>query len=336
MSNSAEQMSLWKYVKRTSDSASSSSSNAEGSTATSTTDEGENSQRGDDDGDSDSLPLSSLTKRAKTVSSNDCKLSPNEIDAILTAEVPDLGLFPIVKIRNSAAMHDRLKEKLLKSRFEPSKTWVAPKRQCGPNKRCVSSDFFNPQLYPCIRYSVTKDGLLCIACVLFGCQKIILTTEPLTDWSNAKRLILKHEKTGDHKFFQQKSIDFLQICDKQQLGIPQHMTRVHYEILQHNTKVLHAIVSLIATCGRQNVSIRGKMDDRSNFMAFLFYRAEGDPDLQQHLRSCPKNARYTSHRIQNELINLCGNQIRNKIIALVKASGMFTVLADETADISCT
>ena len=114
------------------------------------------------------------------------------------------------------------------------------------------------------------------------------------------------------------------------------MTKAQYELMQHNTKVLHAIISLIATCGKQNVPLRGKTDDRSNFMAFLTYRAEADSDLQQHLKSCPRNAKYTSHRIQNELINLCGNQIRNKIIASIKAAGIFTVLADETADISCT
>ena len=71
-------------------------------------------------------------------------------------------------------------------------------------------------------------------------------------------------------------------------------------------------------------------------MAFLTYRAEANSDLHQRLKSCPRNAKYTSHRIQNELINLCGNHIRNKIIAPIKAAGIFTVLADETADISCT
>lgn len=164
----------------------------------------------------------------------------------------------------------------------------------------------------------------------------MLTTEPLIDWSNARQLVVKHEKTNDHKLAQQRSIDFLRICDKEQLGIVQHMTKAQYDLLQHNTKVLHAIISLIATCGKQNVPIRGKTDDRSNFMAFLTYRAEADPDLHQHLKSCPKNAKYTSYRIQNELINLCGNQIRNKIIASAKNAGVFTVLADETADVSCT
>ena len=77
----------------------------------------------------------------------------------------------------------------------------------------------------------------------------------------------------------------------------------------------------------------------------MSYHAEADSNLQQHLKSCPRNAKYTSHRIQNDLIHLCGNLIRNQIIASIKSAGIFTVLAgetiftvltDETADISCT
>ena len=137
-------MNLLRYVKvisKPSDSSSSSSgSHAEGS---STDHDGQCHGARDDDSAEDSGP--SPLKRTKTVSHTlDSKLSASEVDAILTAEVPDLGLFPIVKVRNSAATHDRLKEKLLKSRFVPSKssvTSVAPKWQCGQNKRCVSDDF---------------------------------------------------------------------------------------------------------------------------------------------------------------------------------------------------
>ena len=146
-----------KVVSRPSD-ASTSSENRESSTdghagdeATHTSDDTGESQRLTEE--SEALP----PKRPRIVS--DCKLSASEIDAVLTAEVPDLGLFSILKVRNSAATHDRLKEKFLKSRFVPSKTWVAPKRQCGRKKHCVSSDFFNQELYPCIRYSVSKDAL---------------------------------------------------------------------------------------------------------------------------------------------------------------------------------
>ena len=55
----------------------------------------------------------------------------------------------------------------------------------------------------------------------FGSQKITLT-EPLIDRSNARRLISKHQKTSDHKLTQQKSVDFLRICNKEELGIAQH------------------------------------------------------------------------------------------------------------------
>ena len=116
-------MSLLRYVKvisKPSDASSSSSgSHAEGS---STDHDGQCHGARDDDSAEDSGP--SPLKRAKTVSHTlDSKLSASEVDAILTAEVPDLALFPIVKVRNSAATHDRLKEKLLKSRFVPSKAW---------------------------------------------------------------------------------------------------------------------------------------------------------------------------------------------------------------------
>ena len=63
-------------------------------------------------------------------------------------------------------------------RMLPSKTL---KRQCG-QKHGGSANFFNQELYPC-SYE--------LYCILFGCQKIMLTTGPLTHWSNARQLVLK-------------------------------------------------------------------------------------------------------------------------------------------------
>ena len=153
-------MSLLKYAKVVSWPSDASTSSETGESST-------DGQRYHTSDDVDSTEESELSppKSPRTVSG--CKLSASEfeIDSILTAEVPDFGLFSIVKVCNSAATHDRLKEKLLKSRFVPSKTWVAPKRQGGQKKRCVSADFFNQELYPCIRYRVTKGAIYCILCI---------------------------------------------------------------------------------------------------------------------------------------------------------------------------
>ena len=59
-------------------------------------------------------------------------------------------------------------------------------------------------------------------------------------------------------------------------------------------------------CGRQNLAIRGKDEENSNFMELLNFRAETDKELEEHLANAPANARYTSHRNQNELIQICG------------------------------
>jgi hypothetical protein len=46
--------------------------------------------------------------------------------------------------------------------------------------------------------------------------------------------------------------------------------------------------------------------------------SETDLVLAEHLKQSPPNSRYLSPQIQNELIELCGNQIRDNII---KATG---------------
>ena len=48
----------------------------------------------------------------------------------------------------------------------------------------------------------------------------------------------------------------------------------------------------------------------------------------------PKNAKFTSPRIQNEIISLCESIIREKVIATVQT--YWSVMADETTDVSAT
>ncbi|XP_003737966.1 52 kDa repressor of the inhibitor of the protein kinase-like, partial [Galendromus occidentalis] len=60
----------------------------------------------------------------------------------------------------------------------------------------------------------------------------------------------------------------------------------------------------------------------------------GDESLKEHFLECGRNAAYTSVRIQNEVIDSIGVLTGKKIVAEVNASRFFSVLADETTDIS--
>lgn len=51
-------------------------------------------------------------------------------------------------------------------------------------------------------------------------------------------------------------------------------------------------------------------------------------------KKAKKNALYTSPQIQNELINICGATIKDMIINDVKLAAAYSIMADETADIS--
>lgn len=60
----------------------------------------------------------------------------------------------------------------------------------------------------------------------------------------------------------------------------------------------------------------------------------GDEALKEHFEKGAKNASYLSPKIQNELINLCGEVIRQMLIDDIKNAYAYSILADETSDIS--
>ncbi|XP_065315477.1 uncharacterized protein LOC135924347 [Gordionus sp. m RMFG-2023] len=72
-------------------------------------------------------------------------------------------------------------------------------------------------------------------------------------------------------------------------------------------------------------------ENDENFRAIL---ETGDDELRINLLNAPKNATYLSPTIQNEIIDVCYNLILRKVVANINKSSFFSVLADESTDIS--
>ncbi|CAH0563002.1 unnamed protein product [Brassicogethes aeneus] len=68
--------------------------------------------------------------------------------------------------------------------------------------------------------------------------------------------------------------------------------------------------------------------------AILRYRCLGDGNLKQCLEEPGKRNKYISPTSQNVIIQCCNNIILRKIVTKVNKSRCFTLLADETSDIS--
>ena len=117
--------------------------------------------------------------------------------------------------------------------------------------------------------------------------------------------------------------------------------------MESNQKVVESLLKIALLCGKQGLAFRGHRDDKNlsvwsdigdehpnegNFVELVWFRAETDPILAQHLVNSPQNARYTSKTIQNELVGVIGNSIRNDIVKEVKRAKFYSVIADEVTD----
>jgi hypothetical protein len=116
------------------------------------------------------------------------------------------------------------------------------------------------------------------------------------------------------------------------------MNTSHKLLIDNNRKKIFPIISSILFCGTQEIALRGKKSNEGNFNALINFRIEaGDNILLSHLESSPKNSKYISARVQNEIIDITGKIILSRITNyLVKSQSFFSILADETADISGT
>lgn len=117
-----------------------------------------------------------------------------------------------------------------------------------------------------------------------------------------------------------------------------------------NRASLAPIVKTILFHGRQNIPLRGNRDDGKmddvdeepvkndgNFRALLRFRVDsGDVQLEDHLKNAKANATLTSKTTANELIKYCGEEIIKEIIRRVQKAKFYSILFDETTDVSNT
>ena len=82
------------------------------------------------------------------------------------------------------------------------------------------------------------------------------------------------------------------------------------------------------------------MDSNENegiFKSLLRFRADaGDADLLKHVSDMTPRTKYMSHRIQNEFIDTIRVIMQEKIAESIKEANFFSILADETSDVSTT
>lgn len=136
--------------------------------------------------------------------------------------------------------------------------------------------------------------------------------------------------------------------EKQRPAVQHLINQTMADRVASNCLKLASILKVIVLCGRQNIALRGHRDNitdlesdklttekHGNFWALLNFRVgSGDAVIGEHLATASCNTTYTSSVIQNQLVDVAADQIRQKILDRVKRAVWYTVIADEVTDAS--
>ena len=205
----------------------------------------------------------------------------------------------------------------------------------GGKKRSFQGTWFDR--WEWLHYDDVLDAAFCFICMkaynegtisgsLF--EKTFISTG-FKNWKKATTKFNDHETSKCHKEAYERSFE-LPKCAK---DIGESVSSQIQREKEQNRENFLKIVSAIKYLARQGLAMRGHYDDRdSNFMQLLFFAAERDRDLRDWLNR--KTDKFTSPVIQNELIKIMGNQVLREILEPIKDAPFFSLMADETTDVS--
>lgn len=207
---------------------------------------------------------------------------------------------------------------------------------------------FQPQWcesFPWIRYSVSVDGVFCAPCSLFSrARNSEFVATPFCNWKNATGATHgssnRHSSSHTHQQCVEQAASFRGVVEQKADSIKSQLSVAYDKQVQINTAALLAIVDSILFLIKQGIGLRGSNWDKpskredGNFSHLLDFLSKYCLELQSHIAHSSRNARYLSTKIQNEFIAINGDMIRKSIVAECNSSRFWSIMADETTDVS--
>ncbi|XP_044170439.1 zinc finger MYM-type protein 1-like [Acropora millepora] len=280
----------------------------------------------------------SSVSEAKSVGEEDSQKRSGSADYLNNADLSIL----LKNNSSTQSLTDKEKYTLLTHHFKPGGRYVFPKTKLHNKMRSFQRSW--QTAYPWLVYSESEDGGFCKYCMLFATYNAagVLVSSALTNFNKATDILKEHHRKEYHIAASVKAENFIKIMQKPQKAISSIIDTQRSTLIEKNRKLLHSIISCIVFCGRQNIALRGHVEstdgenNAGNFLALLKFRADaGDEVLANHFSQATNRAKYTSPTIQNELISILGEQVRESIVNQIPFDApYFSILADEVTDVS--
>ncbi|XP_065886738.1 uncharacterized protein [Dysidea avara] len=183
------------------------------------------------------------------------------------------------------------------------------------------------QDYKWLRYGLeNSQGGWCLPCILFltDSEKTHLgafVCTPFKNYNKSKELMERHAKHAYHLRAVDHAFEFTRRWANPESRIDSQLIDKSSKNFKFNTEVLPTIAETVLLCAKQRISLQGHNQDKvnftqeplrneGNFIAILRLLAKNNKALSEHLILGPKNAKYTSKTVQNEILEIAADQIR--------------------------
>ena len=214
----------------------------------------------------------------------------------------------------------------------------------GGKQRSFSSNWYKK--YSWLEYSKQQDAGYCYPCRLFttttdGRLHDTFITSGFRNWKHATGktgILTQHDKCSAHLGAMEAWSQY-KLNAKHHTSIGERIEAGRSQVISNNRHYLKTIIEVILMCAKQEIGFRGHREstdapNRGNFLEILTLVAAHDPVVKRKLTDGPRNAVYTSAEIQNVLLHIMGEMVREKICTEVREAGVYSILVDETKDIS--
>ncbi len=213
-----------------------------------------------------------------------------------------------------------------------------PLRLCYNQHRSFVASWYTTREW--LEYSVEADAAFCFPCrkYLISPSDSAFTVRGFSDWKHAVEAgkgLNKHAASKEHI----TSMALWKDREKRAESGLEISTMVNSNQLARNRYYLSSVVDMIEFLVVNHLPLRGSTDafdsltkDGSGLFLSLFeYTLRKDPELRSVMKTIPRNATYSSHEIQNDVIANMSSLVTEEIVREV-ADSWYTIKVDGTRD----